>query len=189
MAEENVESTAAATAQETIRLVLGVARLGEVDLAGWWGSHGLDRVGRFVLSRSFRRTWRSVALELDIEAAARRHNTATGGRKTALHLFSDQLPFRRWATAWLAEQKTAHEPDPLFDELIAWDLPRARETLEAWAGHAQRTEIVGEGLRLGVLHRTELDDPAVLTASARLLTATYLDIDGHFQVPYYDLQG
>jgi hypothetical protein len=101
--------TVATTAEETTRLVLGVARLGEQDLTGWWGSHGLDRAGSYVLARSFRRTWRSAALELDIEAAARRHDDATAGRTTALHLFSDELPFRRWATAWLAEQKTAPE--------------------------------------------------------------------------------
>jgi hypothetical protein len=29
---------------EAVELVLGVARLGEADLAGWWGSHGMDRV-------------------------------------------------------------------------------------------------------------------------------------------------
>ena len=62
--------------KETVKLVLGVARLGEVDLAGWWGSHGLDRVGRYVLSRSFRRTWQVAALELDILSATRRHNEA-----------------------------------------------------------------------------------------------------------------
>lgn len=188
-AEKDSELTTATTAEETIKLVLGIARLGEADLAGWWGSHGLDRAGSFVLSRSFRRTWRSAALELDIEAAARRHDDATGGRTTALHLFSDELPFRRWATAWLAEQKTASEPNPLFEELAAWDLASARSALEAWAGRAPKAEIVGEGLRVGALRRTELDDPAALTASARLLAGTYLAIDGHFRVPYFDLQG
>src|SRR4051812_48918110 len=82
-----------------VRLVLGVARLGEADLAGWWSSHGMDRAGRYVLSRSFRRTWRSVALEVDVLSATRRHNDALGNRRTALHLFSDELPFRRWAAA------------------------------------------------------------------------------------------
>lgn len=31
-----------------VRLVLGVARLGETDLRGWWSCHGLDEVGYYV---------------------------------------------------------------------------------------------------------------------------------------------
>ena len=174
---------------DVVRLIVGVARLGEADLTGWWGSHGLDRAGSYVLARSFRRTWRSVALELDIEAASRRHDDATARRSTALHLFSDELPYRRWATAWLAEQKTALEPSPLFDDLAGWDLVTGRTTIEQWAGRAKSAEVVGEGIRVGVLSRTELDDPSALAAAARLLAGTYLSIDGPFRAPYFDLQG
>lgn len=177
------------TAEETIRLVLGVARLGEADLAGWWGSHGLDRAGTFVLSRAFRRTWRSAALELDLEAAARRHEDLTRGRATALHLFTDQLPFRRWAAAWLAEEKTAPEPNALFDELRGWDLQAGRAALEAWAGRVPKAEVVGDGLRVGQLDRAEVGDPAALVEVARLLAGTYLLIDNPFRVPYFDLHG
>jgi hypothetical protein len=166
-----------------------VARLGEADLTGWWGSHGLDRAGSYVLARTFRRTWRSAALELDVEAAARRHHDATAGRATALHLFSDQLPFRRWATAWLAEQKTALEPSPLFDELAAWDLATGRATIEQWAGRAPKAELVGEGLRVGALSRKDLDEPSVLEGAARLLAGTYPAIEGPFRIPYFDLAG
>src|SRR5690348_10006804 len=102
-----------------IRLVLGVARLGEKDLRGWWQGHALDRTGQYVLSSMFRRTWRPAALELDVAAATRLHNELLG-RSTALHLFSDGLPFRRWTTAWLAEQKTAAESDALLVELESW---------------------------------------------------------------------
>lgn len=181
--------TTATGVEDATRLVLGVARLGEADLAGWWGSHGLDRAGSYVLARSFRRTWRSAALELDIEAASRRHEDMTAGRRTALHLFSDELPFRHWATAWLAEQKTAPELSPIFDELAAWDLAAGRAAIEGWAGQAPRVEVVGEGLRVGALSRSEVDDPAAVASAARLLAATYLRIDGPFRVPYFDLQG
>ncbi len=85
--------------EEASRLVLGVARLGEMDLAGWWSTHGLDHTGRYVLAKAFKRTWRSAALELDLVSAARRHDDALTGRRTALHLFSDELPFRRWAAS------------------------------------------------------------------------------------------
>src|SRR3954468_14959375 len=93
---------------DTVRLALGVSRLGEKDLRGWWQGHALDRTGQYVLSSMFRRTWRPAALELDI-AAATRHHSELLGRASAVHLFSDRLPFRRWASAWLAEQKTMPE--------------------------------------------------------------------------------
>ena len=56
-----------------IRLVLGVARLGEKDLRGWWKGHAIDRTGQYVLSGIFRRTWKPAALELDVAAASRMH--------------------------------------------------------------------------------------------------------------------
>jgi ATP-dependent helicase/nuclease subunit B len=40
------------------------------------------------------------------------------GRSTALHLFSDLFPFRRWTAGWLAEQKTTPEQDPLLGALV-----------------------------------------------------------------------
>ena len=57
---------------DAVRLVLGVARLGENDLQGWWQGHAMDRTGRYVLSGMFRRTWQQqAALELDMAAATR----------------------------------------------------------------------------------------------------------------------
>src|SRR5215212_10747906 len=79
---------------DVVCLVLGVARLGEKDLRGWWKGHAIDRTGQYVLSSMFRRTWKPAALELDIAAASRMHQELLG-RSTALHLFSDSLPFRR----------------------------------------------------------------------------------------------
>lgn len=132
------EGGVAAGVGGVVRLVLGVARLGEADLRGWWNCHGLDRVGSYVLSRSLPRTWRSAALELDVLSARRRHEDALSGRASALHLFSDELPFRRWASAWLAEQKTAADVDDLFEELASWDddaasFARGREEVPAEA--------------------------------------------------------
>ena len=60
--------------EQAIRLVLGVARLGEQGRHGWWRSHGLGQAGPFVLGRSFPRTARPAALELDILSAAHRHD-------------------------------------------------------------------------------------------------------------------
>ena len=58
---------------DVVRLVLGVARLGEKDLRGWWKGHAIDRTGRHVLSNMFYRTWKPTALELDVAAASRMH--------------------------------------------------------------------------------------------------------------------
>lgn len=173
---------------DAVKLVLAVARLGELDLTGWWGCHGLDRTGRYILSRSFRRTWRSAALELDVEAAARRHEVALGGRRTALHLFSDELPFRRWAGAWLAEQKTAEDPSTIFAEIADWDLTDARGSIEEWSGTPPKSEVVGDGLRIGALTGAELDDAEELVPIGKLLAATYLTVEHVFRAPYFDLQ-
>src|SRR5690242_11765845 len=96
-----------------VRLVLGIARLGEQGLRGWWHSQGMGRGGQYVLGKSFPRTGHVAGLELDILSAAHRHNDLLE-RPTALHLFSSTFPFRRWAEAWLSEQKTI-DRDPLFD--------------------------------------------------------------------------
>lgn len=184
-----IESTVERHApDEAIRLVLGVARLGELDLAGWWGCHGLDRVGQYVLSRSFRRTWQVAALELDILSASRRHTEAVEGRGTALHLFSDELPFRRWATAWLADQKVHGERNSIFGELESWDLADAHASLKRWAGREPSPEVVGSGLLLGELNPSELQDEGVLLSSARLLAACYPQVDSPFRVPYFNLR-
>ncbi len=177
----------AGTVGAVTRLVLGVARLGEVDLRGWWSSHGLDRSGSFVLKRAFPRTWQSAALELDVLSARRRHASALSERRTALHLFSDELPFNRWAAAWLSEQKATSEVDPLFAELASWDLAVAGTRLREWAGEEVVGEAVGDGLFLGRLNRSDLDDESALLTVAARLSAAYLGLEGHFKAPYFDV--
>jgi len=170
-----------------VRLVLGVARLGEADLRGWWNCHGLDRVGSYVLSRALPRTWRSAGLELDVLSAQRRHEDALSGRASALHLFSDELPFRRWASAWLAEQKTATDVDDLLTELERWDDGTARRRLGEWAGEPGPGEVLGDGLLLGRVARPDSDDEAASALLARRLAASYVGLDGTFRAPYFDL--
>jgi hypothetical protein len=173
---------------DVVRLVLSVARLGENDLCGWWKGHAMDRTGQYVLSSMFRRTWRPAALEFDVAAATAIHNELLG-RATALHLFSDLLPFRRWATGWLAEQKTASQADPLLGTLEGWTADDSADTLRAWCGSAQpgRGEALGDGLLLGRLTAMEVADPATLLPTARLLAAAYLDQTGPLRPPYFDL--
>jgi hypothetical protein len=173
---------------DIVRLVLGVARLGENDLRGWWKGHALDRTGQYVLSSLFRRTWRPAALQLDVSAAARMHDELLG-RSTALHLFSDLLPFRRWATGWLAEQKTTDTAPDLLANLEALTADQAVSTLRDFCGGIDPPggEALGNGRLLGRLSSTDLDDPATLLQTARLLGASYLDQTGALRPPYFDL--
>lgn len=173
---------------DIVRLVLGVARLGENDLRGWWQGHALDRTGRYVLSSMFRRTWRPAGLQLDVFAAVRMHDELLG-RSTALHMFSDFLPFRRWATGWLAEQKTSDKAIDLLTTFEKWTADEAIATLHDWCGTVDppRGEALGNALLLGRLTSSELNDPAVLTQTARVLCVSYLDQMGALRPPYFDL--
>ncbi len=168
-----------------IRLVLGIARLGEQGMRGWWRSQGLGKGGQYVLKGAFPRTHGPAGLELDIISAAHRHEDLLA-RPTALHLFSKALPFRRWADAWLAEQKTL-EPNSLFDELTGWTVDGAIATIRSWAGDTPPGERVGDGLLLGQINQADLTDEADLYPYARLLAASYLDQDAGLRPPYFDL--
>ncbi len=169
-----------------IKLVLGISRLGEDGLRGWWRSHGLGKGGQYVLGKSFPRTGRAAALELDILSAAHRHDDLLE-RSTALHLFSSAFPYRRWAEAWLSEQKTL-PADSLFDELTNWDLDDALKELRLWAGDSPGGELIGEGLLLGQLTQAEMANDDAMLSYARLLAAAYLDQEASLRPPYFDLK-
>ncbi len=156
-------------------------------MRGWWNCHGLDRVGSFVLKRTLPRTWRSAALELDILSAHRRHEDALAERKSALHLFSDELPFRRWATAWLSEQKTADRVDELLVELGEWNSDMAMSRLRKWTEEPAPGEVLASGLRLGRVRIPSHEDMETLEDIAHRLAAAYLGLDESFRAPYLDL--
>ncbi len=136
----------------------------------------------------FRRTWKPAAYQLDIAAATRIHDELLG-RPTALHLFSDLLPFRRWATGWLAEQKTTDYVPELLVSLETLTPDQAVATLQEFCGGIQprEGEALGNGLLLGRLSRADLEDPATLLRTARLLGASYLAQTDELQPPYFDL--
>lgn len=185
MADNETRVIAPADHERVIDLVLGVARLGEAGLRGWWQSHGLDQAGQYVLGGSFPRTWRCAAVELAITSAKRRQEEMLG-RPTALHLFSDELPFRRLASAWLAEQKTSGDISRI-DGFAIWTTETAVEALRAWTGKSAVGEVVGSGLLLGRFTGAELGDPATLASIAKQLAAAYLDQSGDLRAPYFDL--
>lgn len=163
-----------------IRLVLGVARLGEADLAGWWSSQGLNTAVKFALA-GFRRTSSIVGAELALLSAIRRHQQVLP-RTNAIHLFSPHLPFTQWAQAHLAELKSIGTSD-LVDELRAWTtVEQARQKLSEWI-RAVRPEVQMRS----TVTADELNAPETRTALLAHLAGGYLDQSGQLDIPYVDL--
>lgn len=174
-------------ASDGCRLLLGVARLGDRDLRGWWRSSAMDRdVGRFVLGNTFPRTARLAGAELVVLSAARRHRQVLD-RPNAVHLFSDRLHFHRWTTAWLAEQKTGMV-DCSIDEVEAWtDVGVASDALAHWVGVSPPTaEAVAGAFSLGRIPASDLDDPERALALARSLAGCYVTMS-EFSPPYVNV--
>jgi hypothetical protein len=126
-----------------VRLLLAVARLGEADLFGWWNSRGFSEAGRYLLGRSFPRTWSVNALQLAVVSAAARHEEELK-RPSAVHLFSDQLPFKRLVGQWLVEPgyevigtlRLLVNDARAFREACYYEAARADSLLGAFAAEA-----------------------------------------------------
>jgi hypothetical protein len=174
-------------ATEGCRLLLGVARLGDRDLRGWWNSSAMDNeVGQFVLSNTFPRTARLVGAELALMSAARRHSQVLD-RPNAIHLFSDRMHFHRWTKAWLSEQKTS-VVDGVVGEIEGWsDVDAASKTLAEWAGVATPlSEAVVGALNLGRVPSSELKEPERELDLARRFASCYATMD-QFTPPYVNV--
>jgi len=169
--------TSAVEPEHAVRLVLGVARLGEADLARWWSSQGLNPAVAFALA-GFRRTGRVVGAELMLLSAVRRHRQVLP-RDNAVHLFSAHLPYLHWAQAHLAEMKTSGHPS-LLEEFSEWSTAgAATAVIRRWR------QDIGPARRSGdTVTSSKLSDPALLA----WLVDGYLDTrDGELSVPYVDL--
>lgn len=164
-------------------LAIRVARLGEADMRNWWGSRCFGAAGRVVLQQRLPRTWRMAAVELDLASAANRHNDAID-RPNAVHLFSDRWPVRRWAAAWVAEQKTMDEPDKLFELLETAKLDEIEDRLRL--ATTFDTEALGDAIRVGSIKRSSMDDPAAVIDATQKLAATYVGLET-FAAPFLEL--
>ncbi len=172
------------TLTEVERSVLLVARLGEADRRSWWGTQSFGAAGRVVLKQRLPRTWRMAAVELDVAAARNRHDEIIE-RTNAVHLFSDNWPVRRWASAWLAEQKTADPPDEFLAKL---EVITDEEITDLLRAPGSTPAISSNAVRVGAVHRDALGSVAELAASVRTLASVYADMDA-FAVPYLELAG
>lgn len=171
-----------------VKLLIGISRLGETDLFGWWGSRALSEAGEYVLGSAFPRTWAWTALEGSLLSAARRHEESFS-RKTAIHLFSDQLPAKRWALGWLREQKLERSTDGILAMLRQWDKESACQEISKWAAvEPPAGEILAERRRLGSVSRDDLQDPQQIERLIRYLAAAYVDRPEEFHFPYFDLR-
>jgi hypothetical protein len=174
-------------ALEGCRLLLGVARLGDRDLHGWWRSSAMDTdVGGFVLGNAFPRTGRIVAAELLILSASRRHAQVID-RRNAVHLFSERLGFLQWTRAWLSEQKTG-EINQLIAELEGWtSATEAAEQIANWASSEfPKGEDAGGGFSVGRVPSAVLNDPFSALVIARKLAAGYAQ-SADFRPPFFNV--
>lgn len=170
-----------------VRLLLGIARLGEADLLGWWRSRGLTEAGEYVLGGALPRTWAWSALEGDVLSAAERHEEVLG-RPTVLHLFSDRLPVKRWTLGWLREQKVAGSTDGFLSRIRGWSRETARRDIAEWAAiPPPEGEVLAEGLRLGSLSERDLQAADRVEGVIRVLAAAYVDQSEALRFPYFDL--
>ena len=174
-----------AKVDDVVRDTICVARLGEADLRNWWASRAFGTAGRVVLKQRLPRTWRMAAVELDLASATNRHNDVIN-RPNAVHLFSDNWPVRRWAAAWVAEQKTAPEPATLFDELEHASLEAIEAHLQP--GNVDKARPAAGAHRMGTINRSDLDNHTAIVYAARTLATAYVGSES-FIVPYLEVSG
>ena len=169
--------------QEIVTDVINVARLGEANARGWWGTQSFGAAGRVILRQRLPTTWRMAAVELDIAAAANRHNDVID-RPNAVHLFSDNWPVRRWASAWVAEQKTAEVADPYFD----WLESAAADDLVAELPPSSSATFDGRASCIGSVSQADFDSPESLRSAVTSLAAVYASLKDSFTVPYLEVE-
>jgi hypothetical protein len=167
--------------QRQIDTLLTVIRLGDADRLGWWRSHSVDETSKYLLAHMFPNTWMATGVELAMESSRIRHSMALN-RPTAVHLFSDYLPFHRELRAWLIQRKLDKDFEPL-----TW-LPHASlEQLKTDLGSPTAGERRGDGMYLGDISRRSLDDSAALEECLARLASAYATLDVRFAAPYLDL--
>jgi hypothetical protein len=167
--------------QLQIDTLLAVVRLGDADRLGWWRSHSVDETGKYLLAQAFPKTWMATGVELAMESSRIRHNMVLD-RPTAVHLFSDYLPFHRELRAWLIQRKLEKD-----FEFLAWLPDASVEDLRARLGSPAIGERRRNGLYLGDIPRALLDDSIAQQEYLARLASSYVSLDDGFVAPYLDL--
>jgi hypothetical protein len=175
-----LKASAEGTNEDTVQL-LAVVRLGDADRLGWWRSHGLDETAHYLLSEPFPNTWMATGVELAMESARIRHDSALE-RPTAIHLFSDYLPFHRLLRSWLIEQKLERDT-----ESLSWLAQATVEELKGQLGEKTVGERRASGLFLGEIPREVLAETDTNRSLLSKLAGAYLSLESEFLAPYVDL--
>jgi hypothetical protein len=168
-------------ASAQIQTLLAVVRLGDADRLGWWRSHSVGDNAEYVLGHAFPDTWMATGLELAMESARIRHDAALE-RPTAVHLFSDYLPFHRLLRSWLIERKLERDFEPLV-----WLPEASTEDLRGKLGRTAGIERRAGGLYVGDVHREQLEDGDALGELLGRLAGAYVALKAQFAAPYLDL--
>jgi hypothetical protein len=161
--------------------LLAIVRLGDADRLGWWRSHSVDETAEYVLGHAFPSTWMASGLELAMESARIRHERSLR-RATAVHLWSDYLPFHQLLTSWLIERKLERDT-----EQLGWLRAAGVDDLQARLGPSTENERRGEGLYLGDVTKGELVDDELLAGIFYRLVGGYVSLGSEFAAPYLDL--
>lgn len=170
---------------EGFKALLALVRLGDVDRKGWWRSRSCDDTAEYVLGEAFPSTWLATGLELAMESARVRHEQALAervGGATAVHVFSDHLPFHQLLRNWLIERKLERDPEPL-----QWLRQASTEDLISHLGQGSDGERRAEGLYLGTVSPSEINDEDGQRALMERLTGAYRGLNEDFLAPYVDL--
>jgi hypothetical protein len=170
-----------ATTAARLQIPLAIVRLGDADRLGWWQSHSVDETAEYVLGHAFPDTWMATGLELAMESARIRHDTALE-RPTAIHIFSDYLPFHRVLRSWLLELKVERDFQPLV-----WLPDATTEGLRTRLGTNTDAERRAGGLYVGDARPEQLADEDALDEVLVRLAGAYAGLEGHFLAPYMDL--
>jgi hypothetical protein len=167
---------------DRMEMLLAVVRLGDADRLGWWRSHSVDETAEYVLGESFPSTWMATGLELAMESARIRHNSALE-RRNAVHLFSDYLPFRHMLRSWLIERKLERDVVPLH-----WTRDATVEDFKRRLGASVAAgDRRAEGMYLGEVTLTELENETRQQELLSSLGGAYAALDREFLAPYVDL--
>ena len=166
---------------DVVGTLLALVRLGDVDRRGWWRSRSVDEVAEYVLGEAFPSTWMATGLELAMESARIRHEI-TLDRRTAVHLFSDYLPFHQLLRAWLIERKLERDIEPL-----RWTRTADIDELRYRLGDAVHGERRANGLYLGQITLDELEDHGCRQQLLLRLAGAYVALGEEFVAPYVDL--
>lgn len=124
-----------------------------------------------------------AAIELDVASAQRRCNEAID-RRNAVHLFSDNWPIRRWASAWVAEQKTATPVSGLFD---LFEGASTDELLKLLPDEGP-VDVSSKAVRVGEVPIAAFEDASSVLPHVRRLAGSFASMASGFSVPYLEVR-